>query len=90
MKNKRPELLTKDVLRLHDNARQHVCSVTQTEVNKFKLEMLDHPPYSPDMSPCDFHVLRPLTEHLKEKRFTSDDVLKGTVKDWVSPQPLEF
>ncbi|GFV19481.1 hypothetical protein TNCV_3664131 [Trichonephila clavipes] len=28
-------------------------------------------------------------EHLKEKRFNSDDVLKDTVKDWISSQPQE-
>ncbi|GFY73805.1 HTH_48 domain-containing protein [Trichonephila inaurata madagascariensis] len=31
-----------------------------------------------------------LKKQLKGKRFTSDDVLKDTVKDWVSPQPQEF
>ncbi|GFW23868.1 histone-lysine N-methyltransferase SETMAR [Trichonephila clavipes] len=60
------------------------------ELDKFKWETLDHPPYSPDMSPCDFHVFDPLKKHLKGKRFNSDDVLKDTVKNWVSSQPQEF
>ncbi|GFW96137.1 HTH_48 domain-containing protein [Trichonephila clavipes] len=42
------------------------------------------------MLPCDFHVFGPLKKHLKGKRFNSDDVLKDTVKDWVSSQPQEF
>ncbi|GFS31961.1 hypothetical protein TNIN_312071 [Trichonephila inaurata madagascariensis] len=33
---------------------------------------------------------RPLKKHLKGKRFNPDDVLKDTVKDWVSSQPQEF
>ena len=36
-----------------------VCAwfkVIHVELAKFKLEQLDHTLYSPDMSPCDFHV----------------------------------
>ncbi|GFW52020.1 histone-lysine N-methyltransferase SETMAR [Trichonephila clavipes] len=89
IKNKRPELLTEGVVLLHDNARPHVSRVTQMELDKFKWETLDHPPYSPDMSPCDFHVLDPLKKHLKGKHFNLDDVLKN-MKDWVSSLAQEF
>ncbi|GFY56226.1 histone-lysine N-methyltransferase SETMAR [Trichonephila inaurata madagascariensis] len=75
---------------LHDNAHPQISRVTQMELDKFKWETLDYPPYSTDMSPCDFHVFGPLKKHLKGKRFNSDDVLKDTVKDWVSSQPQEF
>ncbi|GFV42289.1 hypothetical protein TNCV_3165201 [Trichonephila clavipes] len=37
-----------------------------------------------------FPCVGPLKKHLKGKRFNSDDVLKDTVKDWVSSQPQEF
>ncbi|GFU50562.1 histone-lysine N-methyltransferase SETMAR [Trichonephila clavipes] len=90
IKNKRPGLLAEGVVLLHDNARPHVSRVTQIELDKLKWETLDHPPYCPDMSPCDFHVFGPLKKHLKGKRFKSDDVLKDTVKDCVLPQPQEF
>ncbi|GFT45434.1 mariner Mos1 transposase [Trichonephila clavipes] len=90
IKNKSPGLLTEGVILLHDNARTHVSIVTQIELDKFKWETLDYTPYSPDMSPCDFHVFGPLKKHPKGKRFNSDDVLKDTVTDWVSSQPQEF
>ncbi|GFW27088.1 hypothetical protein TNCV_93141 [Trichonephila clavipes] len=48
------------------------------ELDKFKLETLGHPPYSPGMSPCYFHVFGPLKKHLKGKRFNSNDILKDT------------
>ncbi|GFV39614.1 histone-lysine N-methyltransferase SETMAR [Trichonephila clavipes] len=89
-KNKRPGLLTEGVVQLHDNARPHVSRVTQMELDKLKWETLNHPLYSQDMSPCDFHVFVPLKKHVKGKCFNSDDVLKDTVKDWVSSQPQEF
>ncbi|GFV36791.1 mariner Mos1 transposase [Trichonephila clavipes] len=90
IKNKRPELLMEVVVLLHDNVHPHVSRVAQMELDKFKWETLDHSPYSPDMSPCDFHVLGPMKKHLKRKRFNSDDVLKDTVKDWVSSRTQEF
>ncbi|GFW53271.1 histone-lysine N-methyltransferase SETMAR [Trichonephila clavipes] len=90
IKNKRPGLLMEGVTLLHDNVRPHVSRVTQMELDKFKWQTLDHPPYSPDMSSCDFHVFGPLKKHLKRECFNSDDVLKDTVKDWVSSQPEEF
>ncbi|GFT84563.1 HTH_48 domain-containing protein [Trichonephila clavipes] len=37
-----------------------------------------------------FPCVCPLKKHLKGKLFNSDDVLKDTVKDWVSSQPHEF
>ncbi|GFU17889.1 histone-lysine N-methyltransferase SETMAR [Trichonephila clavipes] len=89
IKNKRPGLPTEGVVLLHDNAPPHVSRGTQMELD-FKWETLDHPPYSPDMMPCDFHVFGPLKKHLKGKCFNSDDVLKDTVKDWVSSQSQEF
>ncbi|PRD32520.1 UNVERIFIED_CONTAM: Histone-lysine N-methyltransferase SETMAR [Trichonephila clavipes] len=86
IKNKRPGLLTEGVVLLH-NALPHVSRVTQMELDKFKWETLDHPPYGPDMSPYDFHVFGPLKKHLKGKRFNLGDILKDTGKDWVSSQP---
>lgn len=90
IKNKRPGLLTVGVVLLHDNARPHVSRVTHAELAKFRWERLDHPPYSPDMSPCDFHVFGPLKKHLKGRQFNSDDEVKDAVKDWVSSRPQEF
>ena len=90
IKSKRPGLLTEGMILLHDNARPHVSRVTQSVLAKFKWEQFEHPPYSPDMSPCDFHLFGPLKKHLKGKRFHSDDELKDTVEDWLLSQPQDF
>ncbi|GFY74830.1 hypothetical protein TNIN_407381 [Trichonephila inaurata madagascariensis] len=39
---------------------------------KVQVERHDHPPYSPDMSPCNFHVFGSLEKHLKVKHFNSN------------------
>ncbi|XP_037564471.1 histone-lysine N-methyltransferase SETMAR-like [Dermacentor silvarum] len=81
IKNKRPGLLTEGVVLLHDNVRPQVSRVTHAELAKFKWKQLEHPPYSPDMSPCNFCVVGPLKKHLKGMCFNSDDELKDAVKD---------
>ena len=71
------------VFLLHDNARPHMSRVTLAKRAKFKWEQLDHVPYSPGMSSCDFHTFGPLKKHLKGQRFNSYDELNDAVKDMV-------
>ena len=56
IKNKRRDNLTKSIVLLHDNARPHVAKQIQDLLASFQWEVLDHPAYGPDLSPCDFHV----------------------------------
>ena len=55
IRRKRPDLLTKGVLLLHDNARPHSANQTTATLRSFKWEVLQHPPYSPDLAPSDFY-----------------------------------
>jgi len=43
---------------LHDNARPHVAQHTLEKLNELKIETVPHPPYSPDLSPTDYHFFR--------------------------------
>ena len=85
IKNKRQELLTERVVLLHDNARLHMSRVAH-----MKREQLDHPLFSPDISPYDFYVFDLLKKHLKGHRFNLDDKLKDTEKNYVSLRPQTF
>ena len=49
-----------------------------------------HPPYSPDLSPCDYAISCPLKKALMGKRITSDDDIKQYVRNWFTMQPWEF
>ena len=39
---------------LHDNALDNKSAMVQEYLKESGLNVLDHPPYSPDLSPCDF------------------------------------
>ena len=47
----RPDLLENGVLILHDNARPHLGKDVREFLDGYSWGVLNHPPYSPDMSP---------------------------------------
>jgi len=56
LKEKRYGKFTKGVLFLHDNAPAHWALATQKKVAYLGFHCLDHLPYSPDLTPLDYHL----------------------------------
>ena len=56
MKEKRLGKVTKGVLLLHDYAPAHRALATQKKLVFLGFHCLDHPPYSPDLAPSDYHL----------------------------------
>jgi histone-lysine N-methyltransferase SETMAR len=56
------------------DARPHTSAKTQELIKTFGWEQIDHPPYSPDLAPSDFHVFLHLKKFLGGRRFLEDDV----------------
>ncbi|KAJ4428302.1 hypothetical protein ANN_24320 [Periplaneta americana] len=90
IQNKRRGMLTDGVVLLHDNARPHTARNTQNLISKFGWEQIDHPPYSPDMAPSDFHFFLHLKKFLGGQRFDGDDEVKTAVREWFASQAGEF
>jgi len=51
---------------------------------------LEHPAYSPDLAPSDYHLFGPPKEALRGRRFTSDKEVKEAVHEWLVAQPKTF
>jgi len=68
IQNKSRGMLSRGVCLLHDNARPHSAHVTTGLLEKFKWDILDHPPYSPDLAPGDFHLFLHPKKHLTGKK----------------------
>ncbi|GFW50357.1 histone-lysine N-methyltransferase SETMAR [Trichonephila clavipes] len=90
IQNKRRGMLTNGVRLLHDNARPHTALVSKALLKQFKREVLDHPPYSPDLAPSDFHLFRYLKSHLGGKSFHDDEEIKDEVEMWFRQQAATF
>ena len=72
MKEKRLGKVTKGVLFLHDNAPANWALATHKKLAYLDFQCLDHPPYSPDLAPLDYHLFPGLKKQLKGCHFLSD------------------
>jgi histone-lysine N-methyltransferase SETMAR len=70
---KRREKLLKDVILLHEKARPHTVNQTVETINELGFELMEHPPYSTDLAPSDFHMFGPMKEALRGRTFSSDE-----------------
>ncbi|UYV68502.1 hypothetical protein LAZ67_5004526 [Cordylochernes scorpioides] len=86
IKRKRPGLLSRKVLLVHDRARPHATRTTQTLLENFKWEIFTHPPYSPELALSDFHLFPALKLHLGGKHFTNDDEVQAEANHWLRRQ----
>ena len=68
---RRPRTGVHGIKLLHDNAPAHKSATVQEYLKESGLHVLDHPPYSPDLSPCDFWLFPRLKEMLAGNHFES-------------------
>jgi len=54
IKQQRPTSGTKNMKILHDNAKPHIAKEVKKYLESEGIEIIRHPPYSPDLAPCDF------------------------------------
>ncbi|WKY11525.1 hypothetical protein Q1695_003248 [Nippostrongylus brasiliensis] len=59
------------------------------DVGDARMGKVAHPSYSPDVTPSDYHLFRPLKHHLK-KKFTNYGNLKSNIAAFLESQPPEF
>jgi histone-lysine N-methyltransferase SETMAR len=90
MNTKGNGMLSRGVVILRDNARPHTAATPQDLIVTFGWEQLDHPPYSPDLAPRDFHVFLHLKTFLGGRRFHDDNEVKEAVNTWFASQMTSF
>jgi transposase len=77
-------MFTKGVVLLHDNARLHTAARTTALIKSFKWEIFDHPPYSPDLAPSDYHLFSKMKVWLGTQHFYSNEELMDGVNNWLN------
>jgi len=91
IKEKRPELANRRGLVFHhDNARPHTSLATRRKLLELGWEVMQHPPYSPDLAPSDYHLFRSLQNSLNGKTFTNDDDLKSHLVQFFADKDQKF
>lgn len=90
MRRKRPGKLSKRPLLLQDNARPHTAHHTMAVLERLGWDILQHPPYSPDLAPSDFHLFPSMKKYLRGFHFNDLQELQGEVLNWVRMQDTTF
>ena len=74
LKNKQRGMPNAGVVLLHDNSRPHADRRSTHFLQEFSWEVFNHPPYSPDLAPCGFHIFLHLEKFLsgESQRFHND------------------
>ena len=86
---KRPSKGWSGVHLLHDNASSHKCEVVKSFLASEMVKVLNHPPYSPDLSPCDFFLLPRLKKMLSGNKYTSRSSLGSAIYQCLQQIPKE-
>lgn len=87
---KRPGKMALSPILLQDNARPHVSKRSLETITEIGLQTLSHPPYSPDLSPCDYFLFPIMKKPLRGRKFADLDELKMEIKRWCRNQKKEF
>jgi histone-lysine N-methyltransferase SETMAR len=91
LKEKRPHLVNKKGFVFHqDNVRPHVSKMTQQKIKELNWEILDHPLYSPDLAPSDYHLFRSLQNHLHNKKFERFEEVNDAILSYFESKPRSF
>ena len=86
---KRPSKGWSGVHLLHDNASSHKCEAVKSFLASGKVKVLNHPPYSPDLSPCDLFLFPRLKKMLSGNKYTSRSSLGSAIYQCLQQIPKE-
>jgi histone-lysine N-methyltransferase SETMAR len=90
IRRKRPCYLARGLLLIHDNARPYTAQTTQERIQELQWELLEHPPYSPDLALSDFHLFGLLKKPFGGKHFTDDEKVETEVWTFLRQQSKDF
>ena len=79
-RRKRPALFTSGRWHFHqDNAPVHNSIRVSNYLTEMDIKTVPHPPYRPDLAPCDFWLFPKLRENLRGSRFETIEEMKQAV-----------
>ena len=70
----------RDVMLHHDNAAPHRTSTVTAYLKQERVKLLPHPPYSPDLAPCDFFLFPKIKKMLAGKKYNKIEHLSRAVQ----------
>lgn len=82
---KRPKVAYRQGVMIHHaNARPLTSLMSRQKITQLNGELVPHPPYSPDLSPSDYHSFRSLQNHLSGKTFGWDQAVQDMLHQFLA------
>ena len=78
------------VLFLHYTAPAYWALTTQKKLAYLGFQCLDHPTYSLDLAPSEYHMFPGLKKQLNSRHFSSDAEVIPAAETWLDGQPPDF
>ncbi|UYV74922.1 hypothetical protein LAZ67_12001810 [Cordylochernes scorpioides] len=80
----------KDTVKLHhDNATSHTAFIITNFLARSNTPVIPHPPYSPDLAPCDFFLFPRLKREMKGKHWETVENIQHHVTTFLRSIPVE-
>ncbi|EYC37962.1 hypothetical protein Y032_0754g2063 [Ancylostoma ceylanicum] len=67
LRSRHPE--REEILLLMGNAKPHISKKSSEKLKDLGIELVPHPPHSPDLAPSDYHVFRSMQSFFAGKKF---------------------
>ena len=79
----------------HTQRKKHTTSpyisqITVRKLNELNVEVLPHPPYSPDLSPNDYHLFKYFNNFFIGRNFSNQDQVKMAFFDLIESRAPNF
>jgi hypothetical protein len=75
---------------LSDKQKTARVQISETLLAQMYWTALEHPPYSPNLSPGDYHMFGPLKESQGGQHFDDDEQVENCVRKWLQTRPPSF
>jgi hypothetical protein len=83
IESKRCGMLTSGLVLHHDNIGPDTAACTQALLEHFSCKLLEHPPYSPDITSSSYHLFTYWKNWLVSQHFSNNEQLMEGVKNVV-------
>ena len=92
LKQKYPAMINRGkALFQQDNARPHTARLTKGKFEQMDgVEILPHPPYSPDAAPSDYGLFRSMTHFLRGRQFVNFDEVEEACLQYFHSKPEDW
>ena len=90
VRQKIPKGKKSKVIFLQDNCPAHKSKKTTEKLGQLRWNVLEHPPYSPDLAPSDFYLFRNMKKELLKTSFSDSVDVESKVNAYFDSKPAQW